>query len=34
MSKDESLDTVLETIELAGGPELRREGNIIHLIEK
>ena len=34
MSKDESLDTVLETIELAGGPEFRREGNIIHLIEK
>lgn len=33
MSKDESLDTVLETIELAGGPEFRREGNIIHLIE-
>ena len=34
MSKDESLDSVLETLELAGGPEFRREGNIIHVIEK
>ncbi len=34
MSKDQSLDSLLEALKLAGGPEFRREGNIIHVIEK
>lgn len=34
MSKDQSLDFLLEALKLAGGPEFRREGNIIHVIEK
>jgi len=34
MSKDDSLDEVLEMITLAGGPEFRKEENRIYVIEK
>ena len=34
ISKDEKLESILKILTLAGGPEFKREGDIVHVIER